>query len=171
MSKKLEVVEPSSAERSNIFFHLAQKYAAQKEKDPAEAVPCLYIILRSDLASMTPGKAAAQAAHAANHLVHNFASDHWGVDWWLQEADGFGTTITLDGDEQDCITTVMRFKGTHACDVIVDPSYPIEDGGVTHKIELVTCAYIFVKNKDDKDDPVMEYLDTFGLYNGSKYSV
>jgi peptidyl-tRNA hydrolase len=150
---------------------LARKFApVEVSIDSAEAVPCLYIILRSDLASMTPGKAAAQAAHAANQLTSKWDHKTHGIDWWLLEGDGFGTVITLEGDEQDCITTAERFKGEmipHG--IIEDPSYPIPDGAVVHKIPLVTCAYVFVKDKNNLKNPTMEYLQTFGLYEGSRY--
>ena len=36
-----------------------------------ESFPVLYILMRKDLKSMNPGKAMAQASHAANAFVHS----------------------------------------------------------------------------------------------------
>ena len=59
-----------------------------------------YIIVRNDLNSMTPGRAAAQAAHAANQC-QTFCDRSAGylVEQWQQQTDlGFGTTIVLQAN-------------------------------------------------------------------------
>lgn len=74
----------------------------------------LFVFIRSDLESMTPGKAAAQVAHAASQVAyrakkstdHDFIDEYdlWensalpaGVSASGSEYAGFGTTIVLDG--------------------------------------------------------------------------
>lgn len=116
----------------------------------------LYIIMRSDLASLNPGKAMAQAAHAANQFIY---------EWYLKRLDkkpiepqlkqirdwmgdrGFGTTITLDGGENwTDIDNIMNLSARHGLmsSYVTDPGYPVQDGAITHLITLVTCAYVFV---------------------------
>ena len=109
---------------------------------------CLYILMRTDLDSLNPGKACAQASHAANQCVYDIR--HSGdaflnaqlVAW---EGDrGFGTCIVLASDDQDMLKRVVKMNafGIH-CGVAHDPSYPLLDGKVLHLIPLNTCAYAF----------------------------
>lgn len=119
----------------------------------------LYILMRLDLASMNPGKACAQAAHAANQFIHDInmkREQHGDFDmsdavyaWENQTDQGFGTTIVLAvnqrqmGDVIDWAENFGILSGiTH------DPTYPIRDGEVTHLIPLDTCAYVFVPNRN-----------------------
>ena len=60
----------------------------------------LYILLRNDMASMTPGRAAAQSSHITSAFGLDCAQ--WenktqsSVDVWENETeDGFGTAIVL----------------------------------------------------------------------------
>lgn len=115
----------------------------------------LYVLMRTELQSMNPGKACAQAAHAANQCV--FEARELGgnataillAKWEGQSGRGFGTTITLGVNE-----TVMRERislakmaGLHA-GIVHDPSYPIRDGEVTHLLPLDTCAYVLGTHAD-----------------------
>jgi peptidyl-tRNA hydrolase len=110
---------------------------------------CLYVIVRSDLASLNPGKACAQATHAANQCVFDIRKS--GEPWlhgqlvaW--EGDrGFGTCIVLSSSNFNRIeftVNQLRDAGHHAC-MVHDPSYPLLDGEVMHHIPLDTCAYAF----------------------------
>lgn len=179
--------------------------------------PVLYILMRNDLDSMNPGKAMAQAAHAANEFtaqktIRMFDQDmndhirrpymhsiiHPGLhseerfrcktnefaeafedlydDWAVcPPAEGrcssFGTTIVLEGtiDAIQCAVTDVRRNFLNVVNdpeqfltvnssledlplidaqIIVDPTYPIRDGQVTHLIELPTCAYMFGRYGD-----------------------
>lgn len=113
--------------------------------------PVLYILMRTDLASMNPGKAVAQGSHAANKMVHDiYDSDNeklkelLGV--WEDSANGFGTCIVLsvDGRKLDAICgAIASFIDGVIANVIVDPTYPLKDGAVTHLIPLATCGYVF----------------------------
>ena len=116
--------------------------------------PRMYILMRTDLASMNPGKGMAQSHHAA--MV--FAQDMWnklksgdkmpkGLAEWQSEAgeQGFGTTITLDVRDEE---TMLRLVDTalafgYQANVVLDDTYPVSDGKVTHLLPVYTCAYVF----------------------------
>lgn len=64
----------------------------------------LYILMRTDMDSMNPGKACAQAAHAANAFVDfmhfsgltTATTEKLCNEWREQTGLGFGTTIVLN---------------------------------------------------------------------------
>lgn len=108
-------------------------------------VPILYILMRSDLDSMNPGKAMAQACHAANQFVFENGANAEVIAWTEQTPQGFGTTIVLDADDE---ATMRRYLVTadaegYRCGITHDPSYPVRDGKVTHLVPLDTCGFIF----------------------------
>lgn len=129
-----------------------------------EKRPVLYILMRSDMESMNPGKAMAQAAHAANafmHEVHGREDDVEGYMDWLTSTDqGFGTTITVDiGGEYELTNMVAKAKNEGwMADTILDPTYPVLDGRVTHLIPVVTCGYIFTPTY-----PILTFKDVLKL--------
>lgn len=106
----------------------------------------LYILMRADLASLNPGKACAQATHAANQCIAEGTEPqkaHALAGW--AEGRGFGTCIVLSvGDAEDmrAIVGAASAAGYHA-GVTHDPEYPLRDGTFTHLIPLDTCAYLF----------------------------
>lgn len=104
--------------------------------------PALYILMRTDLDSLTPGKAMAQAAHAANQFqtYTNFTVET--TEWFR---GGFGTTIVLGvTTEREMIEVVQAaLEDGFESNIITDSSYPIRDGAVTHHLPLNTCAYAF----------------------------
>lgn len=106
----------------------------------------LYILMRNDLNSLNPGKACAQAAHAANMCVATCPSTFAPLLllWEQETKQGFGTTIVLGVNEAELRETVAAAKdvGLHA-GIVHDPTYPLRDGKVTHYIPLDTCAFIF----------------------------
>ena len=115
----------------------------------------MYILMRTDLASMNPGKAVAQGAHAANACVAaaRTSDDKKLRDdlaaWEAQTEQSFGVTISLGTDEQRMRAAVKmaRALGMHA-QVCHDPTYPLIDGQVCHLIPLDTCAYVFARKTD-----------------------
>ena len=133
--------------------------------------PYLYILMRSDLASLNPGKMVAQGAHAANQFafgmrrLHNLFNnlDAGGAtetpennlllnmfeQWETSTPQGFGVTITLDviGEELPLVVEAAKRMNFAAC-VTHDPSYPLQDGDVLHLLPLDTCGFVF----GDKDD-------------------
>ncbi len=109
---------------------------------------CLYVIMRSDLDSLNPGKACAQATHAANRCVYrikeiNNAELDVMLETW-QENRGFGTCIVLERHFLDIEYLVNSFISNGILsEIIHDPEYPIKDGLVTHLVPLDTCVYAF----------------------------
>ncbi len=58
----------------------------------------LYILMRTDMASGTPGKMMAQASHASNAFVKRAFDVGEDISGWTNQTDqGFGTVIVLDG--------------------------------------------------------------------------
>jgi hypothetical protein len=117
--------------------------------------PTLYILMRSDIQDMNPGKAMAQAAHAQADF------DDWitgliGDDSFLdllcevenwQAGRSFGRTLVLSATkaEIEAVAVATQFAG-----VTVDPTYPWRNyyGDVFLSNE-VTCGWLFVCNVND----------------------
>ena len=132
-------------------------------------LPVLYIIMRNDLASMNPGKAAAQASHASNAFVgryHGYCQELSPIsigdmtklqtstikgfgEWERSTNQHFGTVLVLEGKIGNITNTIDIFKSLdYIADVIHDPTYPIVDGEIVHHIPLNTCGYVFVPDKE-----------------------
>jgi len=139
----------------------------------------LYVFARSDLASLTPGKLAAQVAHAASQAANRAYFS--GTDTlafvayneWEKSADGFGTTIVLNAYDLSDITYTEAVAGNllptnfDRCDALMsgivhDPSYPVRDGEKTHLIPLDTCYWAF--EDPDKNEAFARYSGSFSLY-------
>lgn len=125
--------------------------------------PVLYILMRTDMDSMNPGKAMAQASHASNAFVSN-AEPGYNVDeelfnaWQESTPQKFGTVLVLGVTEVQMRTAVEVAESfgvdKFPCDIIHDPTYPLQDGDTTHFIPVDTCGYIF----GDKDDALLEAI-------------
>tara|TARA_A100001388_G_scaffold246482_1_gene205513 strand:- start:181 stop:588 length:408 start_codon:yes stop_codon:yes gene_type:complete len=125
--------------------------------------PVLYILMRTDMDSMNPGKAMAQASHASNAFVSN-AEPGYNVDeelfnaWQESTPQKFGTVLVLGVTEVQMRTAVEVAESfgvdKFPCDIIHDPTYPLQDGDTTHFIPVDTCGYIF----GDKEDPLLEAI-------------
>lgn len=114
----------------------------------------LYILMRTDLDSLNPGKAMAQASHASNAFVHQAENYSRKItdtleEWRGETNQGFGTVLVLGGSMNDIEYTIGMMDSEYVCGIVHDPTYPIRDGDVTHFIPLNTCAYVFVPNKED----------------------
>jgi len=118
----------------------------------------LYILMRTDLDSLNPGKAMAQANHAFGALKKRIRSnivrqpDY--LSWQEQTAQDFGTCIVLGGTEggiQKCLDDIYRLKLPVVAGWVHDPSYPVKDGEVTHLIPLNTCAFVFGSKEECED--------------------
>lgn len=130
--------------------------------------PVLYVIVRGDLASLNPGKAAAQVAHAANQLVsaiERLAATGDNEFLYLlrtwQGTHGFGTTIVLQQDQMSMFEIegylmAARDLAGAVTGVVTDPTYPLRDGHFTHYVPVETCAFVF--GDKDKLYPVMHKL-------------
>lgn len=106
-----------------------------------ETIPVLYILMRTDLPSMNPGKAMAQASHASNAFVYEMnQAEEEGLDtfepsledvhvlfkeWQKQTPQGFGTVLVLGVTESELITAVETATMLGAAgNLVVDPTYP-----------------------------------------------
>ncbi len=115
-----------------------------------------YILMRTDLASLNPGKAMAQASHAYGALKKavrvNMILQPTYLEWANQTDQEFGTTIVLGGNWEE-IGYALRMA-SYTQDVIAtwvhDPTYPIEDGACRHLIPLSACAIVFGLREDCK---------------------
>jgi hypothetical protein len=120
-------------------------------KELGESV-ALYILMRTDLASLNPGKAVAQGTHATNLFVGQVEELRKG--WpdapnveaytaWMADR-GFGTAITLSVTGAE-LTSIVGQAVDFGCiaGVCTDSTYPLRDGDVTHLLNLDTCGYIF----------------------------
>ena len=139
----------------------------------------LFIFVRSDLTSMTPGKACAQVAHAASQAARRLHDDQAYQAWEAAALsdrkptsvydkhthESFGTTIVLNagsGEQMDQLFFEKLEHYTTGCKgMIVDPGYPVRDGEVTHLIELPTCVWLFI---DDSEPAVKKLMKNYQLY-------
>jgi hypothetical protein len=111
----------------------------------------LYVLMRTDLASMNPGKAVAHGAHAGNqfdYAMRQVSNKELlaGYDAWVKSADFFGTTITLGVNEAQLkshVSAVAAVGSSVVAGEVFDPTYPIRDGEVCHFIPLTTCGFVF----------------------------
>ena len=118
----------------------------------------LYILMRTDLDSLNPGKAMAQANHAFGALKFairsNLVRQPDYLTWQKQTPTDFGTVIVLGGNEggiQVALDDIHRLKLSVVAGWVHDPTYPIRDGEVTHTIPLNTCAFVFGTKAECED--------------------
>lgn len=111
--------------------------------------PVLYILMRTDMDSMNPGKGMAQAAHAANQFAH-FASG-LGFDAWVDQGGTFGTTIVLAVASERDLKKRVKAATDHGFEagIVHDSTYPVRDGDVTHLIPVDTCGWVFSPDRKD----------------------
>lgn len=115
----------------------------------------LYIIMRTDLASMNPGKGMAQASHAygalKKHVRENPEVKKALLSWMGQTPQEFGTTIVLGGTPDEihgALATGWWLDVPVAAGWVHDDTYPVRDGEVTHLIPMDTCAFVFGTKAD-----------------------
>ncbi len=108
----------------------------------------LYILMRTDLESLTRGKACAQAAHAANQMVHTaraFVGDYMAEmeKQWRSGTGAYGTTVVLRGGGYESVNSFQELAKKNAFSgSVIDRSYPIKDGTFVHHAPVLTCVYI-----------------------------
>jgi peptidyl-tRNA hydrolase len=100
----------------------------------ADDIPVLYVIVRTDMQSMTPGKAQAHSGHAANAFVHKHLvkriqkGQELGaavVEWMKSTDQGFGTQINLKASWADAVDAHTRAKQLGVMtEMVLDPTYP-----------------------------------------------
>lgn len=124
----------------------------------------LYVVPRTDMASMTPGKSMAQVSHASNQfsiLMENNAKagvmDLTDYDQWMG-TKGFGTAIILSANgtprNQDVLfkEAVERLeKEGIIAGLTVDDSYSVSDGITTHYIpNVITAMFYFATSEQSR---------------------
>ena len=109
----------------------------------------LYILIRNDLHSMNSGKAIAQAAHCVSQFMTKFPKE---AKKWCEEANGFGTTIVLEGSQEE-IENFLEYirKEKYSNGDIIDPTYPF-------KLQKEIIPYLVeglgdIQVADDNEDP------------------
>ena len=106
----------------------------------------LYILMRDkDMASLNPGKSAAQSAHAANQFVKSRYGFDKEFKRWAGKL-GYGTTIVLSANLRE-IDDVMVNESEYPVGIVTDETYPLKDGDTTHYFPCITCGYIFAPRK------------------------
>lgn len=91
----------------------------------------LYIFVRNDLPSMNAGKAMAQASHASAQFVNILSNDKTEMDKnyfdeWLNEGEGFGTTIVLEGSLENINKILYKYSDDWWQGDIIDATYPFK---------------------------------------------
>lgn len=135
-----------------------------------------YIIVRNDMHSMTPGRIAAQAAHATSAL-HTF---DWDVpeyvflkrlfaEWSDETEQGFGTTIVLSASPEEIFILnelLENFsKKLIYAEVINDPDYVIKDGLEIFSASVNTCFSVFGITSENNSE-AQSFIDCLPLYKG-----
>ena len=95
-------------------------------------IPILYVFVRTDMNSMTPGKAQAHSGHAANafiyknHIKTGKPIEKAILEWVSATPFGFGTQINLKAPWEDVVRVVdsVNQDKAGAAEVIIDPTYP-----------------------------------------------
>lgn len=124
--------------------------------------PKLYIVMRTDMESMTPGKGMAQAAHAANVFTTEMDKiiagqqhpEYIAVYKKWRGSFGFGTTIVLDGGTHSRMCAIVNDAAAYGfpAGIVHDPGYPVKDGETFHKIPVDTCGYVFLHKETTNRD-------------------
>jgi len=97
-------------------------------------IPVLYVFVRTDMNSMTPGKAQAHSGHAANAFVqrnviepmkHGDDINPLVQEWMSATSQGFGTQINLKAPWAAVVDAVNQAEQMgFAQGVVIDPTYP-----------------------------------------------
>lgn len=130
----------------------------------------LYILMRNDLPSLSVGRAAAQASHAANAFIHEWGYGKLGrgdvAEWQKQTKQGFGTAIVLSANKAQ-IEKILKSRVIPQ-GWVIDPDYVVSVSAelapfikgvfkevsetdpsrlLIHRSEK-TCAYVFGTKED-----------------------
>lgn len=125
------------------------------------AKPTLYLFIRNDVQSMTPGKGIAQGSHVTDLFEKTMdsaraKSERWDGHYRRWAEDGVaGRALVMGADGADfsnlaylCRCWDETFIG-HS-DILhgsyTDPTYPVRDGAVTHLVPFNSAMFIFVRD-------------------------
>ena len=123
-----------------------------ENRDNSEII--LYIMVRTDLASMTPGRVAAQVSHATSsfheHVSHHISNYQDGlVERWRSENGVFGKTVVLQVYNDNDISKMANAmaKEFDPVGIVTDQSYVIRDGQVNITVPMVTCGFFLTSKQ------------------------
>ena len=149
----------------------------------------VYVLVRTDLPSLTPGKAMAQVHHAGVQMMAKYGKDRmtqeYVTDGNAQGAVYFNTTIVLGAPLADILerSHAALVAGEHVlCHIVTDPSYPfwvenmeianlipqtdmtkiikvLDNGKVLMVREEVTCAWFLGSRTDPEFRALFDGLD------------
>lgn len=117
----------------------------------------LYFLVRTDLASMTRGRASAQVSHATS-AFHDYMSSASKDDkvletaWRSQAKNRIGTVICKDvGDEASLRYYMDLIKRCNVpCGTYTDESYSVRDGSVTLFTPVTTVGWALMHKEHPK---------------------
>jgi len=127
--------------------------------------PTLYILMRTDIQDMNPGKAIAQGSHATSifeqwmRMIHKSPGHHGDLiseyNQWREDRS-FGRVITLEAtlDQIQRVCLENPLSGT-----TIDPTYPWRNHyGQVFLSEEVTCGWAFICNCVDGPSETLKSL-------------
>lgn len=140
--------------------------------------PILYLIMRSDLASMNTGKAIAQGSHAANCAAKKAEIENPSLyAAWAGQASGqhFGTVVVLSCRSLDMIRDLteeamaISVIGNNSLNetvagIVLDSTYPLDDGAFRHHIPLETCGFVMCNKGSKVHDLIRSKKTDFPLH-------
>lgn len=110
-----------------------------------------YVLMRNDLASLGAGKASAHAHHAGTRMSwwirkHGNRAQKAAFLTWESEAQGVGTTIVLECDEETmkwCVNKIQELSlDGCAAGVWNDPTYPSTTPRGFTLMSVDVCAWV-----------------------------
>lgn len=129
-----------------------------------ETNPILYILMRTDIPDMVPGKGMAQAAHAANMFDNYISHTHPAYLEWAGSRH-FGVTIVKAATSQQA-SEIFESRASLSSDTlmgtVVDESYPIKPvRGPTYTVEETTCWFVFCGDTDPSMQAALRKLELY----------
>ena len=111
---------------------MAKKTAKKQPPINIHARHTLYVFVRTELPSMTPGKAQAHSGHAASLFARDcqdpgglWTADHTRRLYAEWEGDrGFGTQINLQATWDEIEELITDDNGAMLANIVIDPTYP-----------------------------------------------
>jgi peptidyl-tRNA hydrolase len=132
----------------------------------------LYILARTDIPQMNPGKGWAQGGHAGTQFVFDVLDSENEkltdeMDGWCRQSQsrGFGVKITLAATEIDIRVAIQTLKHDYNLQtgIIIDDTYPMTNHfGVPFTRAELTSGYVFAPT--DTPQAALDYLRKFELH-------
>ena len=127
--------------------------------------------MRVDLPSLSSGRAAAQASHAANAFWHKYGNTKDAKAWAATTPQGFGTAIVLGVTSQQMYDTVnmIQCRKLYPGEIITDTDYVITFSSERLPFMMVGDKGIIEKSLTDPNKYVLHRQeDTYAYVFGNK---